>query len=59
MELVDMPESLEMTLYEVCSTNTRTENIKNVLYLEITCLDPFQSTLFPNAHTYPNGVSTP
>ena len=31
---------------------------KKVLYLEVTCLGPLQSTLFPNSHTYPNDVST-
>lgn len=39
--------------------NTRTDVIKqNVLYLEVTDLGPLQSTLLPNACTYPNGVST-
>ena len=46
------------TKYEVCSKNTRTEVIKNVLRLEVTCVGRLQSTLFSNAHTYPNGVST-
>ena len=35
-----------------------TKVIKNVLYLEGTCLGPLQSTLLPNAQAYPNGVST-
>ena len=37
-------------MYEACSKNTRSEVIKNVLYLEVTCLGPFQSTLLPNSH---------
>ena len=45
-------------IYEVCSKNTRTEIIKNVLYLEVTCLDPLQSTLLPNAHVCSNDIST-
>ena len=45
-------------LYEVCLKNTRTEVIKNVRYLEVTCLNPLQSTFLPNAYTYPNGVFT-
>ena len=47
-----------MEVYEVYSENTRTEVIKNVLYLEVACLGILQSTLLLNAHTYPNDVST-